>query len=459
MLSSESGRGMRDIGIQKRRIMQTENEESAISKLVHTFRESLVAQDIGRHMSLYSEDYGGVRGTKEHLKEFFDRSTSSGAPDDLDCLIDRTRVAINGDGTATVTNVIVGFDDLELTLAGGDGTWLIIRLESSPVTTVAEAQWALESYYKHRFPTNLTVSDVVHVQKGSGNVKYSFRLEYLNMGKRHEEELFLRLSNQHQSKRREYQALDKLGHTAVPAPKVHCIGEGIGASFLIMDKVEGVSIGDAWDGMAEAERERAWELFVTTLADIHRLDWREAGLGVLGLWEGEHGFADLMLFALKPWAEAISSMPASTSSLRNFGAVYAWLEDHKPSTEHNVLLHADYHLENVLIHQGKIAAIVDWEGVGIGDPSYDLCLMLLSSMANGSSDGFGERLLEDYRRTTGRELRNLEYCLTLRAVFLLPFFLTGSHIEPGLRSSILKTCRQVIGTHTGVDLQIQYVDS
>ncbi|MEK1831976.1 phosphotransferase [Priestia megaterium] len=40
----------------------------------------------------------------------------------------------------------------------------------------------------------------------------------------------------------------------------------------------------------------------------------------------------------------------------------------------DVLIHGDYTIDNVLVHDGQIAAVIDWSGGACGDARYDMAL-------------------------------------------------------------------------------------
>lgn len=42
-----------------------------------------------------------------------------------------------------------------------------------------------------------------------------------------------------------------------------------------------------------------------------------------------------------------------------------------PAESRRQLLHRDYNLANVLVHAGSVTGVVDWQGMGYGDPLYD----------------------------------------------------------------------------------------
>jgi aminoglycoside phosphotransferase (APT) family kinase protein len=179
--------------------------------------------------------------------------------------------------------------------------------------------------------------------------------------------------------------------------------------------VEGQNIYKAMDGMPEAKQVELWKEFSQLLADIHKLDWESAGFGFLDPPKGRYGYVNRWLSTMGEWCEYISPYDASP--------ILAWLEDNKPPSDHYALLHGDYHPDNVIARMGEVAAIVDWEGVSIGDAAYDVCwpplLFRLFGLPEEWSDRAGRSFLRYYEEAAGRELRNIDFYQVLKASFFL----------------------------------------
>lgn len=52
------------------------------------------------------------------------------------------------------------------------------------------------------------------------------------------------------------------------------------------------------------------------------------------------------------------------------------LKANKPTPVKQTLIHGDFTVDNVLVKDNKIVAIIDWSGGAIGDPRYDLALAI-----------------------------------------------------------------------------------
>lgn len=52
------------------------------------------------------------------------------------------------------------------------------------------------------------------------------------------------------------------------------------------------------------------------------------------------------------------------------------LRHNKPEPVENTLIHGDFTIDNVLVHNGDISGVIDWSGGAFGDPRYDVSLAI-----------------------------------------------------------------------------------
>lgn len=162
----------------------------------------------------------------------------------------------------------------------------------------------------------------------------------------------------------------------VPRPLVLCDDESvIGAPFYMMERVRGVIVRGAPGRpaprlTAEGAR-RLSERLVDTLAELHALDFRAAGLGDLGRPEG------YVARQVRGWSERYAH--ARTDDVSEIDALAAWLAAHVPPGGDAALIHNDYKFDNVVFAPpadgagpGEIVAVLDWEMATLGDPWLDL---------------------------------------------------------------------------------------
>jgi len=89
-----------------------------------------------------------------------------------------------------------------------------------------------------------------------------------------------------------------------------------------------------------------------------------------------------------------------------------WLIDNVPNGNYTPsLIHVDYGLHNVLVDNGKVSAILDWESARIGDPADDLAWFLQT--CGGKIDR--RKVLDWYEEFTGNRVS--EYRLAYHDVW------------------------------------------
>jgi aminoglycoside phosphotransferase (APT) family kinase protein len=131
------------------------------------------------------------------------------------------------------------------------------------------------------------------------------------------------------------------------------------------------------------------------LAALHRLDGR----------------AFPFLETVSP-AQAVSRMDAQYRALDRPGPVFElalrWLGRRAPPAPSALaVVHGDFRLGNLMMRDDGIAAVLDWEGVHLGDPAADLAYLTLRSWRFGQPDkavgGLGTRrdLMTSYAAAGG----------------------------------------------------------
>lgn len=161
----------------------------------------------------------------------------------------------------------------------------------------------------------------------------------------------------------------------VPVAQVLASGadEGVGAPWLLMPWIEGVSM-DTLAGDAPALA-RAAESAGRVLAAI------AAQPGTLVEQDGPRLSTD----AFRGWLDGVLSaarLPEELAArVRRFAQAWAPLLDER-SGERG-LVHCDYNGANLLIRNGEVAAVLDWEFAMAGTPLWDLANMVRHYAAQG----------------------------------------------------------------------------
>ncbi len=224
---------------------------------------------------------------------------------------------------------------------------------------------------------------------------------------------------------REFTVLSKLQsfYEKAPRPLLFCEDEAVmGASFYIMERVEGVilrafmpkeMIPDAakMKGIADA--------VIHTFAELHEVDYKQAGLADFGKPEG------YILRQVEGWTRRY--FKAKTDEVPAVENAAQWLAENTPNPTPATLIHNDFKYDNLVLDAEdwtKVEAVLDWEMATIGDPLMDLGT-LLSYWVNPNDPPFMKQLnlsptflpgnpsrqeiVEQYAQKRGMRIENMTF--------------------------------------------------
>lgn len=226
---------------------------------------------------------------------------------------------------------------------------------------------------------------------------------------------------------REYAVLSKLApiYPLAPRPLAYCDhAEPLGAPFYLMERRRGVVIRRQLPkGMRldQAGARRLSSALIDGLAQLHRLDWKAAGLTDLGKPEG---YARRQV---EGWTRRWQA--AKTDELPRLDAIAAWLAAELPADADTdaALIHNDYKYDNLLLDAddpARMVAVLDWEMATIGSPRMDLGTTLgywveasddarLQGLAFGPTNVPGSltraELIDRYQQASGIEVGDGSY--------------------------------------------------
>ena len=173
---------------------------------------------------------------------------------------------------------------------------------------------------------------------------------------------------------REYRVMKALADTAVPVPAMFLLCEEpavIGQTFFVMEHVEGrvFPAPDLPEAASPSERTAMYDAMNRTLARLHSVDWRAAGLSDFGK-PSNYLARQVSLWTKQYEASRHREIPAME-------ALIEWLPDHLPGRggrEETTIAHGDFRLDNLILHptEPRVAAVVDWELSTLGHPLADL---------------------------------------------------------------------------------------
>lgn len=170
---------------------------------------------------------------------------------------------------------------------------------------------------------------------------------------------------------REARVMAALRDTTVPVPRIehYCDDPAvIGTPFYLSEFVDGevLRTADETRRLGPDGAERVSEEIIQILADLHALEPAAVGLADFGR---PAGFLERQVARWTDHAEALLSGRAGVAP------TVAALRDGMPFGGRVSVVHGDYRLENTIVAEGRIAAILDWEMATLGDPLTDLGLL------------------------------------------------------------------------------------
>ncbi len=145
--------------------------------------------------------------------------------------------------------------------------------------------------------------------------------------------------------------------------------DGVGGrAFMVMTLADGRPLLAGLDGVRALAKlpslaRRLPVTLATVLAGLHRIDPApvERGLDAAGV---VHPRLDAMLQSLRSTSDALGRP--------DLAAAAAWLQEHPPATEPDVVCHGDMHPFNVLVDEHGETTVLDWSAAMLAPGTYDL---------------------------------------------------------------------------------------
>ena len=174
---------------------------------------------------------------------------------------------------------------------------------------------------------------------------------------------------------REFRVISALYPTGFPVPRPYGLctdDEVIGTMFYVMDMVEGRILWDqSLPDYSPPERHAIHMGALKALADLHNTDYRAVGLEGFGR-EGNY-----MQRQIARWTKQYRA--SETVRLEKMERLIEWLPNSAPEDEQTTIVHADYRLDNMVLHktEARVVAVLDWELSTLGNPLADFSYVLM----------------------------------------------------------------------------------
>jgi len=216
---------------------------------------------------------------------------------------------------------------------------------------------------------------------------------------------------------REVLFLKAMRNTGVPVPQVVADrADANGRLYYVMTEMPGVVLESEADaeGLDPDTRRALGEDVIDVLARLHTLEPASVGLGHLS--STTPYVRRQIRRAAQMWDRVGTQSPLDPL----WREVCDGLDRSVPPEPPSAIVHGDYRLSNLLVRNGAVSAVLDWELAAVGDPLVDLAWLLddwrapdepaIAMPSPTRAGGFPDRgaLIERYAAATGIEARYLD---------------------------------------------------
>lgn len=169
--------------------------------------------------------------------------------------------------------------------------------------------------------------------------------------------------------------------TEIPHPVVVAHGSRDGGEFLILERLPGTTVDEAWPSMSTASRRAVVRELAGVMRRLHTIK--------PATWMANPWVADAMA---RRYADAYHAPPSlfrelidsarrvrpDASGLLERTRVFIARRSDAFAGDRDVPVHTDLHMRNVLVDGGRISGLVDFEGLRLAPADVELDMMLRS---------------------------------------------------------------------------------
>ncbi len=340
---------------------------------------------------------------------------------------------------------------------------------SGRIMQISDIKSRLCNFYEITFPEyrNIELTHLIDITSGWENDLLSFDLSYQDQGKQIEKELVARIypaTDSSTKSAHEYRVMVKLWELNYPVPTMEILensGEIIGKPFVIMERIDGPTMGEVLNNSSEKNQNEIMNQFVDLYLQLHKLNWREFNL-ITPPPESQsiHSYVSTRLKGYCEWL--------LQQGMSDFNEVFKWLRYQMDEISISTLslVHWDYHPNNILMKKDIYPVVIDWGTSTVLDFRFDLAWTVLLVNTHVSPT-MGQQVFDLYQHNLGRTIKDFEFFYVFAATRRLTDYaisLTQGSELSGMRpetASMLKQYSQiyqfvydVIRDHLGVRIEI-----
>ena len=202
--------------------------------------------------------------------------------------------------------------------------------------------------------------------------------------------------------RKEYAIVKFLHEAGVTVPEPMWLEEDasrLGQRFSVSRRVQGENYGSAVV-TDKPLTDDVVKSFLRAIAKVHMLPKSDAMRRLaIGRWLDYPTQQDVMRATVDQWRNQIWMKAGNPSPILD--RLSTWLIDNVPQDNLTpCLIHCDYGAHNVLVDNGEVSGIIDWESARFGDPAEDIAWFLQGC---GGKVDF-KKVIDWYAEITGHRI-------------------------------------------------------
>ena len=309
---------------------------------------------------------------------------------------------------------------------------------------VTQIQQGLQRYYERNWAEMqlesqaVTISQVENMTTGWESELFAFMVETTARDQRQQAPRVARLHQGASAGRKavyEFATLQRLAQVGYPVPQVYTVddtGAFVGKPFLIIEKIQGRSMGGL---LQAAPSPAAFQAVLTQFAQLfvqlHALDWRPFVTAAQAAQpRDDYYFIDQWLTRANERCQSLAAI--------DFSPLVTWLADHRTlmACRQPAPVHQDFHPDNILIRADGTPVVIDWTTFAITDARFDLAWTLVLADMHLST-AMREQIQQIYETVRGQPVEQLD-CFLVTACFrrLMDFAIsfTAGAEQTGMRA-------------------------
>lgn len=224
-----------------------------------------------------------------------------------------------------------------------------------------------------------------------------------------DEDLVARVFRQRDPERvgKEFATMDHLWTQGYQVPRpamIRASSDDHSRNFLVMERICGRPLGEHYWGTDEPARQSARGILFSLMAQLHQLD----ASSLFHTPASPERYLERELAGLQTRLESLEGPAAASLSI-----AVRWLRQHQHDVDCDrlVLVHGDFHYNNVLISDDRRQVVIDWSNARLADPRQDLAWLAVVTT--------GDRDVSIYEQVTGHRVIDLDFFEAIASVRLL----------------------------------------